>query len=66
MTKSQISDFPPSSFYLSQIYNVYLKIYTFESDKSILSNRTQNWCSPVKFSKAAITGNRGYYLEPQQ
>ena len=31
--KSQNSDCPSSSFYLSHIYNIYLEMYTFESDK---------------------------------
>ena len=32
--KDQNSDFPSSSFHLSPIYNIYLQMYTFESDKS--------------------------------
>ena len=33
MTKSQNSDFPLSSLYLSQIYNIHLQMYIFESDR---------------------------------
>ena len=34
MTKSQNSDFPSTSYDLSQISNIYVEMYTFESDKS--------------------------------
>ena len=48
--------------FVTNLQYLFLNVYFWEWE--IVSNRTQNWCSSVKLSKATITGNRGYYLEP--